>query len=663
MSLYQSCLIFFLLSYLPFFNQVGLLPNALFGLILLLTFFQEKEKRSIPKFIRLGLMLSGLALIFQQFDTLWGLEPGVAILSLMACLKIFELKSTRDLYLFMLIAELALVGHVLTVDDLYMVLYVIFLSVVMFALLNSIQGGNQSWSKARKKTLGLIFLYSLPLAGFLFFVFPRLPLGNLFFNTIKKVNHTGFSEELSPGDISKVVNSNISYFRAKFLNGKTPSYFELYWRGTVLSETDGFRWIRKRIPAEKRVYVTEPEKYQYQVSFDQFMNSPLFLLEDSFKLKVSSRGHSLNLGEGTHKFFPYSNQKIAYTASTGKGTRRKLRPTTRKHFLQLPPRENAPRFFEWVQSLPDDLKDNKNLRRASGAFQKSLEEFSYSLSPGKMATTAPLDDFFFNKKVGFCEHYSAAFALYLRLLGIPSRVVVGFHGGQYNPLGKYYLVRGQDAHAWVEAWSSQKGWMRIDPTSWVSPDRIRYGASTYFVDEQEKFGVSMDVYLEQKSNEFWQGILFAIDMFYYEANREFVGFDLDRQKKLFSFLGEDSRMWPWKLLILCLLGSLLFIVPLFFYFKRDREHRSRVGRSYRLLRKKLRKSGLVIEKFHGPSEILNRSQECFPEQKEDLQKAFSLYQTIVYAKEHKKEMVESFCSVVKKLNLPKINNSHYPNKP
>lgn len=661
MNLYYSCLGFFLLSYLPFLNQVGPILNGLFALILLLTFIQERERKTIPKVLRLGLMLSGLALIFQQFNTLWGLEPGVAVLSLMGCLKMFELKNQRDLYLFMLIAELGLVGHVLTVDDLYMVLYVVFLSVVMFALLNTIQGGKSGWTKARKKTLTLIFLYSLPLAGFLFFLFPRLPLGNLFFNTVKKVNYTGFSEELRPGEIAEVVNTNIPYFRAKFLNDRVPTYFELYWRGTILSQTDGFKWKRVRIPAQKKSLVKGPEKFKYLVSFDQFMNSPLFLLEDSFKIKTLSRGHSLNLGEGTFKFFPYTNQKISYSASTGKSSVEILRPSTRKHFLQLPPQENAPRFFEWTRSQSRLMKD-KNLRKASSLFQKQLKDFSYSLSPGKMSSNRPLDDFFFKKKVGFCEHFSAAFALYLRILGIPSRVVVGFHGGEYNPLGKYYLVKGQDAHAWVEAWNENKGWVRIDPTNWVSPDRIRYGASTYFIEDKDKLGVSMDVYLDQKSNEFWQGLFFAIDMLYYEANREFVGFDLDRQKRLFDFLGEDNRAWPWKLLGVCLFVLLVFVLPLFLYFKKDRLTGGPVSQGYRLLRKKLRSAGLPIEKWFGPKELHERAVVAFPANKKELDQAFSLYQAIVYGKGAPNEGVEHFCSVVKRLNLQKIDNSPYPIK-
>ena len=296
LSLFEACLIFFVLSYLPFLNQVSALLNGLFFLNVLLSIFQVIKKRLLSKVILIGLLGSGLALIFQEYQTLWGLEPGVAVLSLMASLKLFEIKEKRDFYLFFLICELALIGHVLTVDDLYMVFFVLIFTLILFFFLFHFQKKERKWEKRRKIVFFKIFLYSLPLALILFFAFPRLPLGNLFFNTIKKESITGFSDELRPGELEEVVNSNIPYFRAKFHNDKTPTYFELYWRGAILSKTDGFKWSRIRPPGGSQMEVVKPVKYSYEVSYDKFMNSPLFLLENSMGLKLGSRGHPLKMG-------------------------------------------------------------------------------------------------------------------------------------------------------------------------------------------------------------------------------------------------------------------------------------------------------------------------------------------------------------------------------
>lgn len=666
--LYYSCLIFFLLSYLPFFNQVSLFINGLFGLNVLLSLWQEGQKERIPQFIRVGLMAMGMAVIFNEYQTLWGLEPGVATLTLMATLKIFEINSKRDFFLFALIVELALVGHVLTVDQLYMVLFIFIISITLFGLLftHHVGEGGIKWTKERRLVFTQIFLFSLPLAFALFFLFPRLTLGNLFFNTIKKQNLTGFSEEIRPGTISEVIQNKIPYFRAKFLNGKTPSYFELYWRGAVLSQTEGMIWKRVKPPGKDEEEFSDAIKYSYEITYDQFMNSPLFLLEDTKTFQRQSKGHLLSRGARTYKFFPYSNQKAVFSGQTAKIIKSQLSPQLRKHYLQLPPLSRRPRFTKWVEEL--SFK-RKSLRSFSKRFSKVIkdQEFSYTLAPGRLGDQAPIDEFFFRAKKGFCEHYAGAFALYLRLLGVPSRVVVGFHGGDYNPLGQYYVVRGMDAHAWVEAWDEKRGWMRFDPTSYVAPDRIRYGSAAYFIDQEERQGVSLDVYLEGRSNEFWQGLIFAVDMLYYEANRKFVGFDLDRQKRIFSFLGDEGKRWPWKLLSLCFLVAGLLILPLFLRIRRSLDHPNSLLRNYKRLLKKLRKGGVEIASWQGPLAIREGAVRSFPEQADSLNIAFDLFMKGHYGlestkmgqsqerSEEYKKITNEFRSVVKSINLPKVD--------
>lgn len=659
---FRSCLIFLGLSYLPFLNQVSLLINGIFFLNVILAIWQEGQKRQISQLIRVGLMMMGIALIFNEYQTLWGLEPGVAILSLMATLKIFELNQKRDFFLFVLIVELSLVGHVLTVDHLYMVIYVIILSLLLFALLFTYHTGEQRvvWNRARKKVFAQIFLYSLPLAFGLFFLFPRLTLGNIFFNTIKKQDLTGFSDEIRPGTIAKVMQNKATYFRAKFLDEKTPSYFELYWRGSILSKTDGFTWTRLKPPGKRAESLVGPVKYRYEVTFDVFMNSPLFLLEGTNSFKTNTKGHLLKSGAGTYRFFPFSNQKISFSGETGKRRPLELKENLREHYLQLPPESKMRRFSAWVKGLG---LEGQQLRSYAKTFSEWVKNngFTYTLNPGKISSEAPLDEFFFNSKIGFCEHYAASFALYLRLLGVPSRVVVGFHGGEFNPLGKYYIVKGLDAHAWVEGWDDKKGWITFDPTAYVAPNRIRYGSASYFLDDEDTQGISMDVYLEGRNSEFLQGILFALDMFYYEANREFVGFDLERQKSLFNFLGSDNLAWPWKLILMCLIFASLFLIPLFWQLKKAMRLRDPYWRGYKRLIRKLQKSGMDVPEWQGPLVLCERCLKEFPELREDIEKAFSLFTRGVYRQREKglekqeNSEYQDFRNVIKRLTFPKVD--------
>ncbi|MCR9203884.1 MAG: DUF3488 and transglutaminase-like domain-containing protein [Halobacteriovoraceae bacterium] len=654
--LYKFCMAFLVLSYLPFVNQVSPTINAALFLNFTLSFWQESGKRKVPGIIRLGLMASGIALIYSEYKTLWGLEPGVATLSLLATLKIFELEGKRDFFLFVLIVELSLIGHVLTVDDLYMVLYIVFLSLSLFALLFSFYTGEAQikWGKERRRVFINIFLTSLPLAGFLFFLFPRLTLGNLFFNTVKKVNYTGFSEEIKPGTISQVIQNPNPFFRAKFLEDKTPSNFELYWRGAILNKTlDGMTWKRAKPRSGREEIYSGPIKYKYEVTYDIFMNSPLFLLDNTIEFERSSKGYLLEMGGGTYKFYPYSNQKISYSGSTGKSRPIGLNENQIDFYLQLPDDKYISRFKEWARSIPSG-----SVNRLGKVFSKYLKEkeFTYTLAPGLLSNEAPLDQFFFDSKNGFCEHFSAAFATFLRLKGIPARVVVGFHGGEFNPLGQYYVVKGMDAHAWVEAWSKKKGWVRVDPTSWVSPDRIRYGSVSYFLSDNQRETISMDVYLEQRNNEFWQGLKFALDMLYYEANREFIGFDLNKQENLFSFLGTKGKRWPWKLLALCLIISSAFGLPLYFRLKKVEQNYGKEFYWYSLLLKKLKKAGLAIDSWYGPEKVEELACENFPTQKVELKRAFQLFVKCGYGNGQASEFSE-FRSVVKALRIPKVRGN------
>lgn len=658
-KVFVSCLVFLVLSYLPFANQVSLVINAAFFLNFSLSLWQESGKRKIPIYLRIGLMAAGIALIFREYQTLWGLEPGVALLSLMATLKIFELKERRDFFLFVLIVELSLIGHVLTVDDLYMVAYVIFLSLALFGLLFTFYTGEGrvDWGRERRKVFIQIFLTSIPLAAFLFFLFPRLTLGNLFFNTVKKANMTGFSDEIRPGTISEVVNNPTPYFRAKFLNDKVPSYFELYWRGAILSRTsDGMTWKRGKPPGTPIEVFSGPVKYEYLVTYDHFMNSPLFFLENTFDFDKKSKGYLIDMGGGTFKFFPYSNQKTSYLGKTGKSRPLEMTAKQRDHYLKLPNKERIKRFLNWAESIPKG-----NALTLSKAFGQYLVEkkFNYTLSPGLLNSDQPLDEFFFESRSGFCEHFSAAFALFLRAKGIPSRVVVGFHGGEFNPLGQYYVVKGMDAHAWVEAWSPKKGWNRFDPTGWVAPDRIRYGSMAYFVSDQERQAVSLDVYLEQRNNEFIQGLLFAIDMFYYEANREFIGFDLNRQEELFSFLGTEGRRFPWKLLLASVFISLLFGLPLYFRLKKSSEHKLPEFNLYHQLHTKLAKGGFFPQASWGPARRMQEASQFFPDNASTITLAYEIFIELCYAPQEnlsgggrRAEKLEEFRTVVKSLRIP-----------
>jgi transglutaminase-like putative cysteine protease len=124
---------------------------------------------------------------------------------------------------------------------------------------------------------------------------------------------------------------------------------------------------------------------------------------------------------------------------------------------------------QWRRELPDD---EAIVRAPLSLFRN---DFFYTLAAPDLGRDS-VDDFLFETRRGFCQHFASAYTFLMRAAGIPARVVTGYQGGYFNTLGNYLLVRQSDAHAWSEVWLKGRGWVRVDPTGAVSPQRVELGA-------------------------------------------------------------------------------------------------------------------------------------------------------------------------------------------
>ncbi|MCB1568650.1 MAG: transglutaminase domain-containing protein, partial [Xanthomonadales bacterium] len=141
-----------------------------------------------------------------------------------------------------------------------------------------------------------------------------------------------------------------------------------------------------------------------------------------------------------------------------------------------------------------------------------------------------VDDFLFGTQEGYCEHFASAFAVMMRDAGIPTRVVTGYQGGQYNQVGDYWLIRNSDAHAWTEVWLEGRGWVRIDPTASVAPERIREGLAG-LIPPPGAF------------SRWGQPLWDSLDSMRRAWNYLIVDFDAATQRALFQRLGLDPQDW------------------------------------------------------------------------------------------------------------------------
>jgi hypothetical protein len=257
--------------------------------------------------------------------------------------------------------------------------------------------------------------------------------------------------------------------------------------------------------------------------------------------------------------------------------------------------------------------------------------FVYTLEPGIMDEYEPIEDFIFNKRRGFCEHFASAFTLLMRAAGIPSRMIVGYQGGEYNPVGKYLLVRQSDAHAWAEVWLEDKGWQRIDPTAWVSPERIQYG-----VDLSQSLSGIQGLNDEERSSAIERALkknVFARifnffkqhwDNINYKWDVWIISYDRFRQRDFFRGLGFEA-VDRFALII-----TLIIIVPIFFYsvsylLKRQTLSRDPLLKIYQKFCRKLEKDGLSRLRWEGPLHFQRRSLEKFPDRASPIQSFNELF--------------------------------------
>ncbi|MFZ9951668.1 MAG: transglutaminaseTgpA domain-containing protein, partial [Vulcanococcus sp.] len=417
--------------------------------------------------LAIGLLSLQLLLSAGQHPLVWG----GALLVLLAALKLRESRSRADLQRVAL-TEWVAVGllAVLRPELAASLLQGLTALVVLAALLLQEGGGQRSLRQTLQRSLQLS-LAALPLLVLLFLLLPRI--GPLWSVAGGAAGRTGLDSILDPGAISRLVQDPTPALRVSWIQGAPPPQSQLYWRVLVLDRFDGRRWSRGPLPVPparrpdgatglvpEQLWVAEP--------------SPLPALPWAGEgrpsdpaLAVSSDGVLVGPAAGGRR------RHYGITISGGDLPWRAVQPQPGD--LALPTGSN-PRL-EALGASWQGLPEGQRLKAAQALFVR--QQLRYTLSPPPLPQQAPLDELLFTTRAGFCEHFASAFTALMRAAGLPARVVVGYQGGEWIPptaLGAGYLeVRQSDAHAWSEVWLQGQGWVRVDPTAWVAPERISAG--------------------------------------------------------------------------------------------------------------------------------------------------------------------------------------------
>lgn len=563
----------------------------------------RRDTLASGKWLLIGLAAAATIGIVVEFRTIFGRDPGVALLVLLMSLKLLELRSTRDATVIVMLAYFLLLTHYFYADSIPVGLWMLLALIVATATLIRLQAPRQGTPYDTVKHAGMLVMQSVPIMLILFVLFPRIsgPLWGL--PQDQRKASSGLTDEMSPGSISELSQSSALAFRAEFKD-RPPSRDLLYWRGPVMNEYDGKTWRMVRTgnlpppgieatpttrganaPAIGRVVeyalTLEPHGRRWLLALDLPVRYPA----DAFLTSSLSVVSRTPLRERRRIELASVTQ---YRAGVDESTE------TLKQALALP-RAGNPRSRALAANWRKE-SDNPVVLAAKALQLFQRESFVYTLKPPLLGPDA-IDEFLFTTRRGFCEHYASSFAFLMRAAGVPARIVAGYLGGELNPIDGHLAVRQSDAHAWAEIWIHGEGWRRVDPTAAIAPNRVEQGLQGALPEGEAAPALLADVDWLRAARYRWD----AID---YAWNLWVLGYDAERQRRLLGGIGLDR---DWQTLVSLLAASMgLLLVVLAAWISRRRQPADRAQALWMTACDELAKRGLPRLPAEGPTAYAHR---------------------------------------------------------
>jgi transglutaminase-like putative cysteine protease len=564
----------------------------------------------VPQLLVFAATLAGGAGVFLTYDTLLGRNAGMALLVVMLALKLLELRRLRDIQLMIFMNYFLVITNFLFSQTPLIALYMIAATVVNTAALGvATQARAAHPPVVELRFSAVLLLQSLPVMLVLFVFFPRItgPIWGLPKDAYSGV--TGLSDSMSPGAISQLAQTEVPAFRVKF-SGYTPPPQQRYWRGPVLWHTDGRTWSTGRSAALLRAEVnpviqTEGAAVHQSITLEGQRTRWLVGLDLPVEVSVPALDMAgfqwlskKSLRERTrYDVVSYPRYRTGY-----------LDPRLREAALQLPVTLST-RIRTLARSWRDNARTDRDVARlALDYFHK--EPFVYTLTPPLLGEN-PMDEFLFSSRRGFCEHYAAAFVMLMRSAGIPARVVTGYQGGEYNPVGDYWLIRQADAHAWAEIWLPDKGWERVDPTAAVAPERIERALDLGALPSgaPARFQIGEDSLFSRG----WRRLRYSLDALNSSWDQWVLSYGPELQREVLARLGFSQPTWKNMTVILVLLVSvLLFGIAGWLLIKKPGPS-DPVLRAWRGFCTRAARLGIQRQPSEGPQDFSRRIVSAYPE--------------------------------------------------
>lgn len=567
------------------------------------------------------------------------LEPAVALLIVAFVLKLLEMHNKRDAFIVIYLAYFVLITEFLYSQTIPVAIY---MGLVMMMITAALIGLNQTQGHLRPvhtfKLAGTLLAQSIPLMVVLFVLFPRIgPLWTVPLQS--QTARTGISDNMSPGDIANLTRSDELAFRVTFKD-QVPPNNKLYWRGLVFSDYDGTRWKQARTGYGPRA-----------IQWANDLDAPWDKLVERLGNPVS---YSVILEPTNQEWIFALPTPVPLTQGIGlvrdfrlfslKPVQSRLRYEVISYLEHRTERDLSDYWRYRNTRLPDT--GNPASRRLAGEMFSlsrstqeyisrillmfSTEEFVYTLKPGALGKDA-VDEFILLSKRGFCEHYASSFVFMMRAVNIPSRVVVGYQGGEFNHIGNYLAVRQFDAHAWAEVWIEGEGWRRVDPTSAVAPERIERGLAAALGDEQTFLEDSPLSWLKYRQTLWLTEIRLQLSAIGHYWDTWIVGYNPTMQLRfLGQFMGEVN-IKKIGIALSVIFSSVLLLTALLLLRKRRATPLDPVSREYLAFCAALEKLGIGRKIGEGPIDYAERISSTRPDLDKAVREVTDIYVDLNYS--------------------------------
>ncbi|MDR1162927.1 MAG: DUF3488 and transglutaminase-like domain-containing protein [Candidatus Accumulibacter sp.] len=590
----------------PHVSHLPLWLSLFCGIVLAGRVLLWKIKRPVPRGLPTLFALLGTAGIALEYRSLFGRDPGVALLFLFITLKSAEMRSRRDVIFIIMLGFFLLLTHYFYSQSIFTGIWLLLSILLLTATLLRLHGEKRSL----RQTFGYageLFAHAFPLMLILFLLFPRVqgPLWGL--PRDAHAGLSGLSETLSPGSLDDLIQSGDIAFRVKFDGDEIPAKSDLYWRGPVFTDYDGLTWrarpfyLRGRaettptVDPEQRVYryttTLEPHNLRWILPLDMPVSAPAnSFLTSTFETIVRSR-----VGMRT---------QYRFGSVVGNTIKVEESPPMLHEALLLPGNAN-PRTRAFAARLKERFDSPERLSSAALVHFRE-EEFVYTLQPPLLPEQNSIDEFLFETRSGFCEHYASAYVFLMRAAGIPARVVAGYQGGEVNPIDGYLMVRQSDAHAWAEIWLEGKGWRRIDPTAYIAPSRIEVGIRAALP------ATDLLPALVRLDSDWIRNLRNRWEAANNPWNQWILGYNPELQREVLSRIGLNDPNWRSMLTSLGVLcGGVLALVAVWTFRRRQSE--SPEERAWRRFCDKLARRGIRRFAWEGPIAFAERAEDAQPE--------------------------------------------------